>query len=385
MRFPYFPFPFRFLSSASVPLPATQLSASSFPFFSLLPHSGFHDAPIPLSLPRLPHSFLSDFSYILSWFPYSASCWFPFVLPCFAPAAVPQVIPFQISPPGPVPDFRFLSSTSVLASHYSASVSSFPFSSCLRLTVASSVLASCVFPVLSSLISHAFLPGSGTQLPVCFLSSFPASLPQLFHRCLPSAFAFGLSPSFPLSFVCFFSGSDYSAFCSSFPFFPAPPLSGFPGARFRFRFFAFPFLSGPISRAFLPGSRTRLSVCFLSSFPVSLPQPFHRCFPSFPLSFVRFSSGLFCLLSAFFRPLQPASDYSAFCPFFSLLPVLPWQQFLRCLFSSSVRPVSMPSFRFRYSAFCISFLRPPFRLTVATSASQPSSLRLPAFSPWLSL
>ena len=37
---------------------------------------------------------------------YSAFCWFPFVLPCFAPAAVPQVIPFQISPPGPVLDFR---------------------------------------------------------------------------------------------------------------------------------------------------------------------------------------------------------------------------------------------------------------------------------------
>ena len=78
--------------------------------------------------------------------------------------------------------------------------------------------------------------------------------------------------------------------------------------------------------------RTRLSVRFLSSLPVSLPQLFHRCFPSFPLSFVRFSSGLFCLLSAFFRPLQPASDYSAFCSFFSLLPVLPWQRFLRCLF-----------------------------------------------------
>ena len=96
--------------------------------------------PLRFRFPGFPHSFLPDFSCILSWFPYSAFCWFPFVLPCFAPAAVPQVIPFQISPPGPTPDFRFLSSASVVAPHYSASVSSFPFSSCLRLTVASSVL-----------------------------------------------------------------------------------------------------------------------------------------------------------------------------------------------------------------------------------------------------
>ena len=38
------------------------------------------------------------------------------------------------------------------------------------------------------------------------------------------------------------------------------------------------------------------------------------------------------VLSGSFRPLQPASDYSAFCSFFSRLPVLPWQRFLRCFF-----------------------------------------------------
>ena len=64
--------------------------------------------------------------------------------------------------------------------------------------------------------------------------------------------------------------------------------------------------------------------------PASLPQLFHRCFPSFPLPHVRFTSGLFRLLSASFRPLLPASDYSAFCPFFSPLPDLPWQRFSRC-------------------------------------------------------
>ena len=71
-RFPYFPLPFRFLSSASVSLPATQPSVSSFPFFPFLPHSGFFGAPFPLSLPGFLHSFLPDFSCILSWFPYSA-------------------------------------------------------------------------------------------------------------------------------------------------------------------------------------------------------------------------------------------------------------------------------------------------------------------------
>ena len=54
---------------------------------------------------------------------------------------------------------------------------------------------------------------------------------------------------------------------------------------------------------------------------------------------------IFRLLSAFFRLLEPASDYSAFCPFFSLLPVLPWQRFLRCLFIRF--PVSLfPCFPF---------------------------------------
>ena len=57
---------------------------------------------------------------------YSASCLFPFVLPSFAPTAVPLVLPFWITPRGSTPDFRSLSVTSVLASHYSASASSFP-------------------------------------------------------------------------------------------------------------------------------------------------------------------------------------------------------------------------------------------------------------------
>ena len=261
-----------------------------------------------LSLLGFPRSFLPGFPCILSRFPYLAFCWFPFVLPCFAPAAVPQVIPFQTSPPGPMLDFRFLSSASVLAPHYSASVSSFPFSTCFRLTVASSVhpsaFASLVFPVLSSLISHAFLPGSGTQLSVCFLSPFLASLPTAVPRVLPLCFRFR---AFPLPFR--FLSSPYvpppatQPLFLPFLLFPVSPHSGFPGARFRSRFFAFPFLSGLISHAFLPVISTRLSVRFLSSFPVSLPQLFHWCFPSFPGPCVPFSSGLSPSFSAFFRPL----------------------------------------------------------------------------------
>ena len=195
---------------------------------------------------------------------------------------------------------------------------------------------------------------------------------------------------FPLS-VCFLS----SAFVplpatqlsvSSVPFFLFPPRSGFSSASvLPFGFPVFRLLCRPVSRAAFPVSGTWLSVRFLSSLPASLPQLFHRCFPSFPLPLVRFSSGLFRLLSTFFRPLQPASDYSASCAFFSLLPVSPGSGSFGARFSSSVRPVSMPSFRFRYSAFCISFLRTPSRLTVATPAPQPSPLRFPASSPWLSL
>ena len=82
--------------------------------------------------------------------------------------------------------FRFLSSASVLDSDYSASALPFPSlpvsASQLLSQCSSSAFASSVFPVLSCLISHAFLPGSCTWLSVGFLSFFPASLPQLFHR-----------------------------------------------------------------------------------------------------------------------------------------------------------------------------------------------------------
>ena len=144
-------------------------------------------------------------------------CLFPFVLPCFAPTAVPQVLPFWISPPGSVPDFHILSSASVLASHYSAICSSFstffPVSPHRWLFRCScSALASQVLPLIPGLVSHAIFPAVCTRLSVSFLSSFLASLPQLFRKCLhgsdPLSVLFPLAffPSFPLSFVRFFSG-----------------------------------------------------------------------------------------------------------------------------------------------------------------------------------
>ena len=67
--------------------------------------------------------------------------------------------------------------------------------------------------------------------------------------------------------------------------FRLPPASISAAASFRlapalrFRFLGFPFLSGPISRVFLPGSRTRLPVRFLSPFPDSLPTAVPQVLP----------------------------------------------------------------------------------------------------------
>ena len=108
---------------------------------------------------------------------------------------------------------------------------------------------------------------------------------------------------------------------------------------------------------FLPFHSSRLCLTaaspalrFLSSYPASLPQLLHRCFPSFPLSllfrafpfpplsFVRFGSVLTTQPSVSSFPLFPISPDggSLGALWFLASPLL----------SSSVRPVSMPSFRF---------------------------------------
>ena len=161
------------------------------------------------------------------------------------------------------------------------------------------------------------------QIPVLgstvgFLSPFLDSLPQLFLKCLPCAFAFGLSPSDPLSFVRFSSGSGYSAFCVSFPLFPVLLHSSFPGAPFPLSLPRLsPFFQNPVSRVFFPGSCTRLSVSFLSSFPVSLPQPFHRCFP---YAFAFGLSPCSNFLSSVFRSVLTTQPSALSFPFFPFSP-----------------------------------------------------------------
>ena len=191
----------RFLSSAPV-LGFQLLSFLLFPFlFSTVSaiQLGFLSFSGLLSLSCLSSSFQPGFPCFPSDSKYSAFCSFPFVLPCFAPTAVPQVLPFWISPPGSVPDFHFLSSASVLASHYSAFCVSFPF-----------------FP---------FSPHSG--LSGASLSVLPFRL----FPCFPSDFGTRLSCNSLFRFLFRITGATTSADLSSR--FQVTPLS------FRLRFWLF--------------------------------------------------------------------------------------------------------------------------------------------------
>ena len=82
-------------------------------------------------------------------------------------------------------------------------------------------------------------------------------------------------------------GSDYSASVSSFPFFPFPPHSGFPGAPFRFRFQVFLPSFRPGFPCLLSGSLYSASL-FVSLRPSLLRS--HSCSTGayLLLSFVRF-------------------------------------------------------------------------------------------------
>ena len=159
---------------------------------------------------------------------------------------------------------------------------------------------------------------------VCFLSPFPDSLPTAVPQVLPFCFRFR---AFPLSFR--FLSSPLVPVLTTQPLFFLSLSSclrltvASSALRSHFHSCGLPRSSQPGFPCLVPGSRTRLPVRFLSSLPASLPQLFPRCFPSFPLPLVRFSSGLFRLPFAPFRSLRPASDYSAFRAFLSPLPDLP--------------------------------------------------------------
>ena len=228
-----------------------------------------------------------------------------------------------------------------------------PFrSSHFRLTVASMLYPSAL-AFRFSIFRSAWFPMLHFRLPVlsssvCFLLPYPASLPQLFHRCFPDL---------PVSFVPFFSGLFHfrSAFFRLLPFrfrllsLSALPFFLFPDLPCSCLSGALPFLSSRSPSPSIPsgfpsvlsGSFTQDSVCFLSSFPVSLPQPFHRCspslslqrFPLLPLSFVRFRFR--------FLTTQPL-----FLPF-NFFPFPPHSCFLGVsvfLSSHSFSPYSLPGF-----------------------------------------
>ena len=277
----------------------------------------------------------------------------PLSLPTFSRPSIPRLFAasFPLSDPR---CFDFLSSASVFGSDYSASVLPFLLFPVLPHSCFPSARLRSRFiglPFLSSLFSHAFLPGSCTwlrcsfpfappcfaptavpqvpafhshfrpfPLPTPFLSSVPLPLPatQLsvssfplssrfpltagLLRCCPSAFQLpGSSTSVPPGFPCFPSISSYSALCS-FPFIPPgfAPTAAFPVLPFCSRFRASPHFR------FLSSASARLRLLSLPLFP----------FPS------------------------------SRSPLTAVPPVL---------LSSSVRPVSMPSLRFRYSASCTSF------------------------------
>ena len=206
--------------SASLPLPFVRFcSASGYSAF----RSSFSDffpsrltvasrvPPFPLSLLRLPLPFSLVSHEVLPVRLYSASCLFPFVLPSFAPTAVPLVLPFWISPRGSSLDFRFLSSTSALASHYSASVSSFP-----------------LFP---------FPPHSGLRGARPFLSS-PSLSPDLPPvSMLPVRFRYLSLPAIPFSASLFRVTGATSAAGLLFPVRPLPLAfalgSGYSACRFE--------------------------------------------------------------------------------------------------------------------------------------------------------
>ena len=188
LSFRSLPLPFQLLSlcfflSTFLPASASQLASSVLPFRS--------------RFPDLSPSLRPGFPCLPSGSVYSASCSFPFVLPCFAPTAVPLVLPFQVSPPGSTLGFRFLSSTSALASHYSASASSFPLfpfpPHSWVLSVRSSSLRPRRFPLLFRLFP-CFPSGSGTKLSCYSFLRSTVSRHRRYFQLPASCFQLGRSP-----------------------------------------------------------------------------------------------------------------------------------------------------------------------------------------------
>ena len=160
--------PIRFLSSASLPVLATQPSVSSFPLLprfasQLLVGCCLLVFRLPCFSTSVPPGF-PCFPFVSS---YSALCLFPFIPPGFAPTAVPPVLPFcsrfRAFP------FRSAFFRPLLFRFWLLSLcfflSALPGSASQLLPrCALSAFASLAFPVLSDLVSRVFLPDSCTRL-----------------------------------------------------------------------------------------------------------------------------------------------------------------------------------------------------------------------------
>ena len=194
-----FPLPIRFLSSASLPVPATQplflpfrssrsrltVASPALPFhFRFL---GFPVLSDPVSRASLPGS------------SYSASCSFPFIHPGFAPTAVPPVPPFCFRLRAfPSRSLSFVRSRSVLTTQPpDLSFPLFPLSPDGGSCGASFLFRPACF--------HAFLPISVLSF-LQFLS--PSAVSPHSGYLSVSAFSLSVSGLFPLAFAL---GSGYSA------------------------------------------------------------------------------------------------------------------------------------------------------------------------------
>ena len=221
---------------------------------------------------------------------------------------------FRFLPSASFPGFplslRFLINSFGSGSDYSASCSSFPFlpvsASQGLLQCSSSAFASYVFPVLSCLISHAFLPGSGTWLPVCFLSPFLASLPTAVPRVLPLCFRFRAFP-LPFRFLSSPSVLPPATWPSVLPFrfLPASASQWLPQCDLSaLASSVFPVLPSLVSHAFFPGSSYSASCSFPFILPGFAPTAVPPVLPFFSAFFRPLLFRAFPSLSASFRPLS---------------------------------------------------------------------------------
>ena len=235
------------------------------------------------------------------------------------------------------------------------------------------------------MISHAWLHGFGTHTYCLFPFALPWFAPTAVPQVLASNFRFSHFPSrfdFLSSILVWFSTTQLSV--SLFPFHCLLPHSGCLSVRLSFRFFAFPIISYLISHVLFPGFRTRLTDGFLSLCPASLPQPFHRWFPSIALRD-------WCMTSVFFTQAL-APHYSAFCFSLSFLPGFASQRLSQCsslTFALDVSPLSLAWFLMHsFPVSVLDLLMVSFRSTLLRSRSRSTGDSLDCSlgtSAWLQL